>query len=525
MALLQIRGRNKAPVPDGMPGFGGGQVSNLRPSLLQANQSERLVNIDLVRLEDATTRRGCEQLSSEAAGANPVLGIGYYDVPGTELFVRAKNTGTLKVQTHDGNPASAWLDATGWTPAAATCDIVQGNNLLFFANGTDNLRSWDGTTFTDMGTTYPNPPRYARLLYATNRLIGWGDAANPDTLGFSNILGEGVWSAAQSLRIGAGDGDPIVAAVLWTKSLLAVFKRSSCYLVNIDPSVSVSAFTVDTISRTIGCVGPRAACRVGSDIWFMTDDGVRSLRRVLEGEDTEVAPAISYPINDELGEINRAAIARCVCVFYNDRFILAVPTGAEPEAEPDLVLPARVMADGVRWMGVWTGWAPSVFTRSYMGGLPRLVWGRADGQVWRWRDTTPESLEAGADYQDVGVDYASEVWTRRMAFGDSGQWKQGFTCEAEFNESTADVQIHAVPDAIPGAAPVLTASSAIGFLSFPISFPLSFPAVGIKRTPGTLMHTTRFRELAFRVQAAAGKMALRRIDATAFIQTMEVRSA
>lgn len=523
MPLLQIRGRNKPVTFDGVPGFGGGQVSNLRPSLLQPNQAEGLLNVDLVRLEDATTRRGCDQLSAEAAGANRILGLAYYDTTTYEKLVRVKNTGTMKVQTHDGTPASSWTDAAGWTPSAADCAIVQGNNLLFFANGTDNLRSWDGATFTDMGTVYPNPPLYSGILYATNRLIGWGDAANRDTLGFSNILGEGVWSLANTLRPGAGDGDPIVTCVLWSKTLLAVFKRSSIYLVDIDPSVAVASMRVDTVSRTIGCVGPRAACKVGSDIWFMSDDGVRSLRRVLNGEDTEVVPALSFPINDLLEELNRDALATCCTLFYNDRFFLAIPTGAS--TQPDTVLPAKVLADGVRWMGEWSGWAPCIFARSYIGGLQRLNIGRSDGQVWRWREFVQESLETATDFQDVGTDIETQVLTRRMSFGDAEAWKQGFTCEAEFNESTAEVSVYAVPDAVVAATPLLTASSAIGFLNFPVTFPITFPAVGVKRTPGTLMHSGRFRELAFLLQSDAGKMALRKVTASAFMQSMEVRSA
>lgn len=114
MPTLQIRGRNKPAIFDGMPGLGGGQVSFLRPSLLQPNQAEGLLNIDLLRLEDAVTRRGCDQLETgESIGANAVLGMAYYDIVGTEKLVRVKNTGTMKVQTHDGTPASSWTDAAG----------------------------------------------------------------------------------------------------------------------------------------------------------------------------------------------------------------------------------------------------------------------------------------------------------------------------------------------------------------------------------------------------------------------------
>jgi hypothetical protein len=522
MPTLQIPGRNKPVVFDVQPGFGGGQVSFLRPSLLQPNQAEGLLNVDLMRLEDATTRRGCDQLSNEAAGANAILGLGYFDIVGTEKLIRVKNTGTVKVQSHDGTPASSWVDVGGWTPSAIDCCIVQGNNKLFFANGTDNLRSWDGAAFTDMGTGYPNPPKYKYLLYATNRLIGWGDPANPDTLGFSNILGEGAWSLANTMRIGAGDGDEITNCVLLSKTILAVFKRSSTYVVNIDPSVSVANFNQELVSRTIGCVGPRAAAKVGADIWFYSDNGVRSLKRILSGEDTEISPAISYPITDVLDGINRSAQSTVCCTFYRDRFLLAIPSGLA--TLPDKILPCRIAPEGGIWMGTWSNWAPTLFCRSYIGGAERLNIGRSDGQVWRWRDFVAENDEVSTDYKDNTLDITTQVLTRRMNHGDTDAWKQGFTVEAEFNLSSATVSVYAVPDGVVASTPVLTASSALGSFSFPVVFPLSFPAIGVKRTPGTLMHSGRFREIAFLLQSTAGKMALRRISAGAFYQRMEVRS-
>lgn len=522
MPTLQIPGRNKPVVFDVQPGFGGGQVSYLRPSLLQPNEAEGLLNVDLMRLEDATTRRGCDQLSGESAGANPILGLAYFDIVGTEKLIRVKNTGTVKVQSHDGNPASSWVDVIGWTPSAVDCCMVQGNNKLFFANGTDNMRSWDGATFVDMGTGYPNPPKYKYILYATNRLIGWGDPANPDTLGFSNILGEGLWSAAQTMRIGAGDGDEITCCLMLSKTLLAVFKRSSCYVVDIDPSVSVSNFTQELASRTVGCVGPRAACKVRGDIWFYSDAGVRSLQRILQGQDTAVSPTISYPVSDVLDGINRSALATVCCTFYRDRFLLAFPSGVA--TYPDKVMPCRVNADGGKWMGTWTGWAPTIFVRSYIGGAERLNIGRSDGCVWRWRDFVAELDEIASDFRDNGAEITTQVLTRRMNHGDTDAWKQGFTVEAEFNQSSASISIYAVPDGVVASTPLLNASSALGFLIFPVTFPITFPAVGVKRTPGTLMHSGRYREIAFLIQSTAGKMALRRISAGAFFQRMEVRS-
>lgn len=523
MPVLQIRGRNKPPIPDSQPGFGGGQVSYLRAALLQQNQCAGLLNVDILRLEDAVTRRGTDKLSTESASAYPVLGMAYYDISGTEKLVRVKaDSISRNVETHDGTPASAWTTAAGWNPANANVEIAQGNGKLFFSNGTDNMRSWDGAAFTDMGTAFPNPPKCKYILYATNRLIAFGDPANPDTVYFSNILGEGVWSAAQSLRVGAGDGDEITGGILWTNTLLVIFKRSSAYLIDIDPLTTVANMPINTISRTIGCVGPRAFAKVGKDVWFYSDAGLRSLQRTLQGEDTEVTPALSYPVQDLTDSINQTAQSTICCCFYNDIFLLAVPTGAA--TSPDKVLPCRLISGTPRWLGQWTGWLPTIFVRSYISGAQRLNIGQSDGRVLRWRDFIRESDEAESDFQDAGAEIATQVLTRNMIFGDQSCWKQGFTLEAEFNQSRATISLTALLDGVTQASPVLTASTALGFLYFPITFPITFPASGIRNVPGTLMHTARFREIAFLAASTSKKMSLRRISATAFLQTMEARS-
>jgi hypothetical protein len=94
----------------------------------------------------------------------------------------------------------------------------------------------------------------------------------------------------------------------------------------------------------------------------------------------------------------------------------------------------------------------------------------------------------------------------------------------EYNLNTAVISVYAVPDGAVQSTPLQMAVSALGVLSFPITFPISFPGPGTKRTPGTLMHTPRFRELAFLVSSSSGKLSIRKLTATAFHHRMEVRS-
>lgn len=524
--MLQIRGRNKQIVPDAQLSWGAGQISRVRASELPENAAQELINCDLREELDLVTRRGTDQMSTENAGADRVLGASYFDIVGTERLIRVKKvSGTVRVQEHDGSPSSAWSNIGAWTPSEVDVTIVQGNNKLFFSNGTDNMRSWDGATMTDMGTGFPNPPKCSLLVYHTNRLIAAGDATAPDTLYASNILGEGVWSGANSTRIGAGDGDDIVALLPWSGYLLVVLKRSSVWVVNCDPTVSPGSWEVKPITKTSGCVGPRAVVAVGRDVWFVSDYGWRSVARLLDsggaGADAEVGPALSSPVQNLFDAINRSAQNTTCVTLMDDRLLCAIPTGNA--TRPDTVIAARMRPDGSAvWLGKWTGWTPCVFFRSYISGAERLNIGMADGRVLRWRNFTSETAEAAADFEDAGADIPTTIHTRAMHHGQRRNPKKGFSCEIQFNRSTSPaVDVIPYVDGVEGDS-IATVTSALGAVVFPLSFPITMPNPGIKNVPLTLMHTDRYREIAIRLETESGKVSVRSVSVEAFLETMQI---
>jgi hypothetical protein len=418
--------------------------------------------------------------------------------------------------------AEAWADVEGFTPdAAAAIDIVQGNDRLYLSNGVDTMRTWNGADWADLGSGSTNAPKATILVWMTSRLVAAGIAAEPDAVYFSDILdtGEGHWPVTGRIRIGAGDGDPIVGLVEWGKTQLVVLKRSSVWLVGCDPQLNVSQFPIDRLSDSVGCVARRTVTRVGNDVWFLSDAGVQSVRRVLTSEENEVTLPLSEPVQDVLDELNEDALGTACAMFERNRFLLAVPTG---EADyPNLVLPYNTQVQG--WMGRWTGWSPTCFAVSRFGGKKRIQFGQADGRVMRWRDYASEPGETMADYQDDGVDYATEIATRAYLFGSARHWKQGVELEAEFNDSRAGaVSVTPVLDEAEADAPLKTVSSGLGGPTFPLRFPVVFSKRGIKRVSISLMHQPRFRELALIIRAESGKLALRNLQLQAQIEGMDL---
>lgn len=505
-------------MPDATIGFVGGCVSDARRNLLGPQQYARGANTMIGEDGLLTTRRGCSQLSEEAAGANAVQGLGYFDtLAGTQQLLRAR---AGVIQKHDGSLPSAWATVAGFTPhATAPLEMVQGINLMYLSNGVDNMRSYDGSAFTDLGSGATDAPKAKYILWHGSRLVAAGIPGAPDTIAFANILdaSTGNWPLNQRLRVGAGDGDPITGLAAWTKTLILVFKRSSVWVIGADPATTVSAMPIDRVHPTIGCVSHRSIAQVGADVWFLSDDGVRSVARTLQGADQAVSLPISAPIGDSLAQLNQAGAATACAAFFHNRYLLAFPSGEA--TTPNIVVSYHTKYQAWETHG-WTGWPATVFARSNFSGLQRLQFARTDGRVWQWRHWPSAQAEATGDFEDAGGDIATTIETRSHAWSEPFNRKRPLALELEFNRSRAVCAVGLIVDEAETPVPLASVTSGLGQDFFPLTFPFSFESEGIKRLPLTLLHQAPLRELGIRLTSTKGKLALRAVHLSAYPHTL-----
>jgi len=499
------------PVPDGTPQFAGGMASFPPRNTLQPHQFRLGINTMIEQVGVLQTRRGFSYLSGLAQAAGSVQGLGYLETTaGVKKLLACYSSGICKL--FDG---TVWNTAAGYTPLGGYfAEIVQGNDRLYVSDGTQNMRSWDGSSFTDLGNGALDAPRARFLVWGTNRLIAAGVYAAPDTVFFSNFLtaASGQWPATSQIRVGAGDGNPITGLAMWTKTLLAVFKRTKVYIVDINPTVSVSSFVIEEVPGELGCVSHRTIAKVGADLWFLSNNGVRSLGRILSGADQQVSASISLPVENRLRTLSDVGLLNTSAAFFRGRFLLAgyadVP---EPPDWPNsgyFLLSYNKTVE--QWEGNWRGVAAGVqscWTQTRFGGNLRLVCGTWGGDVLYWRH--PETgTEVAADYQDDGATsgqpIATTIGTRGHVFGAEFNQKQGFALEVEFGASTADAVTIAVnPDEGTDAT-------------------LSSATVPAGKVALTLLHQPPFRALAVNLSSTAKKLAVRSVKLSAFMNTMPV---
>jgi hypothetical protein len=312
----------------------------------------------------------------------------------------------------------------------------------------------------------PSKPIY--LTTHTNRLwcVSNNTAVTPDTLYFSDILDGEVWDPLGSIRVG-GDGDPIKGLYSWFGYKLLVFKERSIWAVDADPTQDPADWTISLISGNIGCSSHRSIAAVGADVFFLSRDGIRSMAQIQAGTQTSVGLALSSPINDLISRINKTKLDLCDGVFWNNRYLLAVPFVTEDpyilgteseyslltENSIDISLEGALNENNAvivyhslarSWLGYWDNWIVNDFIpTSFSNFGPVLMFAgdiisvsAASGQVWSFNDYLPNtrlSPVAASAYLDGGATYESSVITKAYNLNEPIPDKIGYSVQLAFD--------------------------------------------------------------------------------------------
>lgn len=314
--------------------------------------------------------------------------------------------------------------------------------------------------------TPPNKPLY--LTVHTNRLwcVSGDTSIQPDTLYFSDILDGESWDPLGSIRVG-GDGDPIKGLYSWFGYRLIVFKERSIWAVDADPTQDPADWSITLVSGNIGCSSHRSIAAVGPDVFFLSRDGIRSLQQIQAGTQTSVGLALSSPINDLISKINKTKLDLCDGVFWNNRYMLAVPFVTEGPAilgleseyalltensidislegalnENNAVIVYHTLARS--WLGYWDNWVVNDFIPTSFSNFGPVLMFAGDivsvsagaGQVWSFNDFLPNSRlspVASSAYLDGGSNYSSTVVTKAYNLGEPIPDKIGYSIQFAFD--------------------------------------------------------------------------------------------
>jgi len=382
----------------------------------------------------------------------------------------------------------------------------------------------DGSGATATATVSPPPINLRLLINTGNRLFGVGSGSQRNTLYASDILDASVWDSANSAVINGDDGDEIVAIVAYYQNRIIVFKKRRIFQVTIPPDMTTAAdWTIELISNNIGCVAEATAVQVNSDIFFLSDDGIRSLIRSAADDFTSVGLPISEVVKDVIQSINTAKIGVCTAHFYDNRYLLAFPSEANDVNDTILVYNAVLQA----FEGTWTPNVMQFALTNFQDEGVRLMLKTTTGQINKYSGYKTPAQATSADYQDAGVDYESYVRTKDFNFGDPFSNKYGSHFEVVFDDSfSTDASVSIQRDIDVGdidVQPNLNISSAA--LTLPFTLPAILPTSVKKRLASDLRTYEKWRLLNIKITSAANKMAIRQITAAANPDTIEVQKS
>jgi len=253
------------------------------------------------------SRKGNNVLTTNktALGADHIHNIHeFYDSAGNETIFSTGNNKIMSGTTTltDVTPGSYTITANDWK-------IVNFNDkAYFFQRGFDPLvhdNSNGLRTFTVANGGATNATFKANeVLAAFGRLFIAGNATNDTIIYWSDLLDGNAFTGGSSGNIDVSkawpDGADKIVALAAHNDFLVVFGEHSIIVYSGADSPASMAIS-DTVSG-VGCIDRKTVISIGTDLLFLSDDGLRSLGRTIQEK--------SLPISDLSRNVKQDLIAK-----------------------------------------------------------------------------------------------------------------------------------------------------------------------------------------------------------------------
>lgn len=492
-----------------------------RPTLLPPEIMALMENRLVTDNGKCKVRPGFGALGGGVIGAGyttKIQGLAFHQRTGSQRLVAVCNT---NLHNWDG---AAWSAAVaGWTATANTSlvSLAPMNNKLYLVDGTQRIYEFDGAAFTALAGG-DDPQAGATMIVAhADRLFaaGWdGSAVAPYVIRASDLrdAGTGKWHPINfNFQVGS-DYAPITALVPMLRNWLVVFKENAIHMVNCDPlQPSAATWIKQELTLELGCVGRRAAVRVGGDCWFWSQDGIRGITSSVgtEGAFELVAP-YSQPMQPYVDRVNLSYKHLIAAHRYRDLVLFSVPLDAATEPSHTFVFNARLQ----QWMGVWSGVTPTCWaTTRFTDAAERLVMGDTAALVNQWKDLDSQSLDA--TYTDNGTAIASTLTTKSFMFGEPDSNKDGDFVEFLFDVNFAvNVTITAYYDT--AAIKVWPVNEDQSQNGLPVDLPFDLAVATSTRVRRNLDALGDFREVYFTIATTSGNNVFLTASVNAWLESV-----
>jgi len=254
--------------------FSGGLNTKFPPWLIEPNQSPDIRNIDI----DAKPGVLIKRKGHVKYGAQISSSTGIHS-----LFV-FRHTANAIFYTMCSSDTNVYKDVSGTWTKITSDDLTANqrvryaviNDTVFFCNGTDTLKKWDGTTYAAAGGSPPTAATF--ILRYQSRLWLFSSSSYPSRVWHSAITSAGLpapedWSTPQNYGfwdINPNDGDYITGAVVFSDKIV-VFKQWSIHAIY---GSKPGEFYTRILTDEIGCINSETIAVNEYAIFFLSHKGV-----------------------------------------------------------------------------------------------------------------------------------------------------------------------------------------------------------------------------------------------------------
>lgn len=375
-------------------------------------------------------------------------------------------------------------------------------------------------------------PSGLRLIKSfTNRIFAVGSGTNRNTLYASDLLDTEVFKATNSIIVGGDDGEDIVAIEPYYGFQVLVFKPTKIYFVTADPaSTTAAGWTVETISNRIGCVAGRTVAFVNKDVYFLSNDGIRSVSRSMADDFSVVGVPVSEGVKDVIARINRNFLSASNAVFNDNRYLLAVPLDSATTCSHILVYNAIFNS----FEGLWDISASRMVETNFSSGFAtngiKLALASPSGRVGHYlgyKNADSSSIDNDADFKDYGTSYTSRIFSKGYDFDDKLSLKAGSHYEIEFyysGSTNATISMRRDTDSNDVTLGTGVDTTSPGGLTLPLTLPATLSSQTVKRRADSLRSYGKWRNMRFKVEAPSRKLSVRSLLVAANPDTIEVQN-
>ena len=337
---------------------------------------------------------GTEQITYTGKTADSFTGL-----------TRGANSTTAASHSDDASVAEYWTSIdTGRTSAGKYSHKrfnFSGTDKLLYADGANAASVYDGSTVTDItDSNAPDAPSIVELF--NNHVFLAGDSTTPEEVFFSAPYKETDFSPANgagSIRI-----DDTVVALKVFRDQLYIFGASRIFRLT---GTSIANFTLQPVTRDIGCKSQFSIQEFAGDILFLAPDGLRTIAGTDKIGDVELG-TISKPVQVKFDELSQYDLIESVVVPDKTQYRIFFVNSDDTQANTTGVL-TSLRQEGYEFAEL-KGIKPAC-TDSDVAKNPSAVFhGGFDGYVYE--------QEKGNDFDGVAIN--AKYRSPDLTMGDAG---------------------------------------------------------------------------------------------------------